>query len=139
MVWYAFGTAGDIDIADIHPTPEQIKKFIVEAEQLEQKSAISNSENTIQKMEFFTPFIIQAAAFTNHFSDSTSVEGAGTALFIIQQNRCATIEEIISEFKQWSDDKAKRFSKTAIISAINELEQAGFIQETFCGYQLSNN
>lgn len=96
------------------------------------------SENTLQKVEFFTPFIIKAAAFTNHFLDTASVEGAGTALFIIQQNHCASTEGIISGFKQWSDDKAKRFSEKAIISAINELEQAGFIQETLCGYQVIN-
>ncbi len=96
------------------------------------------SENTLQKIEFFTPFISRAAAFTNHFSDSTSIEGAGTALFIIQQARCATTEDVINGFKQWSEDKAKRFSEDAIKSAIKELEQAGFIQETFCGFQISN-
>ena len=31
VVGYAFGTAGDIDIANINPTPEQIKKFNNEA------------------------------------------------------------------------------------------------------------
>ena len=31
VVWYAFGTAGDIDIANINPTPEQIRKFNKEA------------------------------------------------------------------------------------------------------------
>ena len=36
-VWYAFGTAGDIDIANVNPTPEQIQKFIYEAAEFEQK------------------------------------------------------------------------------------------------------
>ena len=94
------------------------------------------SEQTLQKIEFYIPFIQKAAEFTNHFSDSKSVEGAGTALFIIQQARCATIEEIITGFKLWSDDKAKRFPEKSIISAVNELEQAGFIQNSFCGYQV---
>lgn len=129
---------------DIDVVAKRIKEFekyhkvknTNEAYEILMKKLIS--ENTLQKMNFFTPFIIQAAAFTNHFSDSTSVEGAGTALFIVQQNHCVTTEEIIYGFKQWSDDKAKRFSETAIIYAINELEQAGFIQKTFCGYQVSN-
>ena len=34
VVWYAFGTAGDIDIANINPTQEQIQKFNQEAEQI---------------------------------------------------------------------------------------------------------
>lgn len=36
-VWYAYGTAGDIDIANARPTQEQIQKFIDEAEQIERK------------------------------------------------------------------------------------------------------
>ena len=92
----------------------------------------------IQKLDFYTPFIKRAVEFTNHLADVTSIEGAGTALFIIQQAHCATTEEIIIGFKRWSDDKAKRFSEDAIKSAINELEQAGFIQETFMGFQIIN-
>ena len=96
------------------------------------------SEKTLQQLEFYAPFINKAYEFTNHFSDSASIEGAGTALFIIQQAHCATTEEVISGFKQWFEDKAKRFSEDSIKSAINELEQAGFIQETFCGFQIAN-
>ncbi len=97
------------------------------------------SDNTLQKIEFYIPFIKKATEFTNHFSKREAVEGAGTALFIIQQSKCATTDEIISGFKQWSDDKAKRFTEEKIISAINELEKAGFIQESLCGYQVTND
>ena len=38
VVWYAFGTAGDIDIANIQPTPEQVQKLIAEAEQIERQT-----------------------------------------------------------------------------------------------------
>ena len=31
VAWYAFGTAGDIDIANINPTQEQIQKYTTEA------------------------------------------------------------------------------------------------------------
>jgi hypothetical protein len=34
-VWYAFGVAGDVDIADFKPTPEKILSFHQEAERLE--------------------------------------------------------------------------------------------------------
>ena len=36
-VWYAFGTAGDVDIANIQLTQDQVQKFIAEAEQIERK------------------------------------------------------------------------------------------------------
>ncbi len=46
--WYAFGTAGDIDIANIQPTQEHIQKFLAEAEPIECQSraasALKNQE-----------------------------------------------------------------------------------------------
>ena len=39
VVWYAFGTAGDIDIANIQPTMEQIRKITQEAEQTVPKNS----------------------------------------------------------------------------------------------------
>ena len=130
---------------DIDVISRQIKEFekyhkvnnTKEAYEILMKKLIS--ETTLKKLEFYMPYISRSAAFTNHFSDSASVEGAGTALFIIQQMHCAATKEIVTGFKQWSADKAKRFSETAILSAIDELEQAGFIQKTLCGYQIVNN
>ena len=37
VVWYAFGTAGDIDIANVQPTQEQIQCFNSETEEMERK------------------------------------------------------------------------------------------------------
>ena len=34
VVWYAFGTAGDIDIANIRPTEEEIRNYVKEANQI---------------------------------------------------------------------------------------------------------
>ena len=45
VVWYAFGTAGDIDIANSQPTPEQVQKFIQEAEKMEMKSKLTNQKH----------------------------------------------------------------------------------------------
>lgn len=96
------------------------------------------SDNTIQKIEFFSPFIEKAAMFSNHLSNKTEIEGAGTALYLIQEKGCADTDEIINGFKTWSDDKAKRFPEESILSAISELEKAGLIEKTLCGYQISN-
>ena len=37
ILQYAYGTAGDIDIASSRPTPEKVQRFIAEAEQKEQE------------------------------------------------------------------------------------------------------
>lgn len=37
ILQYAYGTAGDIDIAASRPTPEKVQRFIAEAEQKEQE------------------------------------------------------------------------------------------------------
>lgn len=97
------------------------------------------SDNVLQKIKFYSPFIERAASFTNHFSKREEIEGAGTALFIIQQKCCATADEIFEGFKQWSEDKAKRFPERSILYAIDELEKEGFIQKTLSGYQIADS
>lgn len=42
VIWYAFGTAGDIDIANIQPKPEQIQRFNKETEQREWERNVQN-------------------------------------------------------------------------------------------------
>jgi len=38
VVGYAFGTAGDIDIANVNPTPEQIQNVVKEIERIEDET-----------------------------------------------------------------------------------------------------
>lgn len=94
------------------------------------------SQATQKKLDFYIPFIKKAASFTNRFNTTEDVEGAGTALFIIQQNGCISLPDIIDQFKKWSEDKANRFSDTAITSAVASLEGFGFIENTFLGYSI---
>lgn len=96
------------------------------------------SQTTQEKLDFYIPFIKQAADFTNQFNTTEDVEGAGTALFIIQQNDCISLPDIIDQFKKWSEDKAARFSDTAITSAVIALEKFGFIENTFLGYSIKS-
>ena len=94
------------------------------------------SQTTQEKLNFYIPFIKQAAAFTNQFDTTEAVEGAGTALFIIQQNKIIDLSNIIAHFKTWSADKAARFSEDAITAAVKALEEFGFIENTLCGYRI---
>lgn len=95
---------------------------------------------TIQdKLDFYIPYIEKAAEFTNKLPSVQDVEGAGTALFIVQQNKVIDSNGIVQEFKNWSEDKAARFSEESIYKAIDSLEANGFIKNTLCGYELNKN
>ena len=48
VAWYAFGTAGDIDIANINPTQEQIQKYTTEAAKKENNE--QSNTNKILRM-----------------------------------------------------------------------------------------
>lgn len=97
------------------------------------------SQATQEKLDFYIPFIKQATIFTNQFKTTEGVEGAGTALFIIQQKGTIDIKGIITEFKKWSEDKANRFTEDTIAEAVDSLEKFGFIENTFFGYRLKTH
>lgn len=96
------------------------------------------SQSVQEKLDFYIPFIKKATEFTNSFLSTLDVEGAGTALFIIQQNPFIDENGIIQGFKNWSEDKAKRFDNKSILAAINSLEKTGFIEKTLCGYEITH-
>ena len=48
VVWYAFGTAGDIDIANINPAQEQILKFVKEVEPVERENLQTVHRQTLR-------------------------------------------------------------------------------------------
>lgn len=47
VVWYAFGTAGDIDIANINPTQEQIRSYVREVEQIKKENLQTRYRQTL--------------------------------------------------------------------------------------------
>ena len=49
VVWYAFGTAGDVDIANVQPTEEEIRKF---AQEVEKMKIESNTEDRKYRSTF---------------------------------------------------------------------------------------
>lgn len=49
VAWYAFGTAGDIDIANINPSPEQIWKFIAEVRQIEWQHTVASEPAKLEQ------------------------------------------------------------------------------------------
>ena len=57
-----------------------------------------------------------------------------TVLFIIQQADGMTEQEIINQFKAWSQRKAEKFTITDIKVSIELLLDSGYIEEPLMGY-----
>ncbi len=49
MIWYAFGAAGNIDIAYAQPTEENIQKFNHEADEIERKRINQAEQEKVQQ------------------------------------------------------------------------------------------
>lgn len=47
VVWYAFGTAGDIDVANTHPALEQIRNYVREVEQIKKENLQTRYRQTL--------------------------------------------------------------------------------------------
>lgn len=94
------------------------------------------SKSLQDKLNFYIPFIKQAAAFSNQLKKPKEIEGAGTALYIIQQNQPIDLKDVVRVFKSWSEEKAEKFSEESIIKAISALECGGFIENTFYGFKV---
>lgn len=108
-------------------TYEQIYKVIV-------------SKKTEEKLVKLNPAIEKATKYVNEISSDKKLEGVATVLFIIQKNNQMNEEGIINKFKEWSDDKAKRFSKKYIQECIGYLEDTNIISKNICNeYELSSN
>lgn len=48
-------------------------------------------------------------------------------------------EEIVYEFKRWSEDKANRYSEEEIVNGIEKLFETEIIEKTLMGYTLSQS
>lgn len=97
------------------------------------------SDKTDKKLEKLDSAIKQSVSFVNAIGEDKMLEGIATVLFLIERSEDDLQEGYIVElFKNWSEDKARRFSEEEIISYINYLEDKGMIEKNILGfYQLS--
>lgn len=62
------------------------------------------------------------------------MEGIATVLYIVQKNNAKyDLQSITEQFKNWSEDKEKRFSEEEIVEYINYLEDTNIILKNICG------
>ena len=82
---------------------------------------------------------LKAAHYVNQISSDKHLEGVSTVLYLVQTGVPKNHEEIIHEFKAWSDDKSNRFSREDISNCISYLEDTGIISLDMYGkYQLTS-
>ncbi|WP_337520356.1 type II toxin-antitoxin system antitoxin DNA ADP-ribosyl glycohydrolase DarG [Anaerotignum faecicola] len=94
------------------------------------------SESVEKKIAEIMPSLTRACTFVNSVRTNTELECLSTICFLIETNGALFGEEIVTGFKEWSEDKAKRFNEDMIYSGINRLLLEGIIEEGFIGYQI---
>lgn len=91
------------------------------------------SEKTTRLLNRLLPAIDKAVAYVNGIESDHELEGLATAAYLVQTFSRIDAGQLIFEFKQWSDDKAARFSEEEIEKYIDGLEQAGMIEKDITG------
>lgn len=80
-----------------------------------------------------SPSIIKATKFVNSIKSESRLECVATVMFIIQKNINCDEKKIVELFKNWSDEKAIRFTEKEIIDSISYLEKEGIIYKDIVG------
>ena len=96
------------------------------------------SDKVNKKIELILPNVEKATTYVNKIEENKMLEGVATVHFIIKKNNgILDSNEIVKHFKEWSDDKARRFSEQYIMMCIDYLEDTGLIIKNLLGvYEL---
>ena len=98
------------------------------------------SKKTEEKLAKLLPAIDRATSYINKIATDKKLEGIATVLFIVQKGNRISEENIIKQFKAWSEDKAARFSEKYIGECISYLVETDIISTDVCGnYEVSAN
>ena len=95
------------------------------------------SESVRSTLAELLPYIQKACEFVNSINSDHELECLATICYIIEKSNGITTEDIIQNFKAWSEEKAKRFTEDEIIDGIQSLYKRGIIQKGFVGYQFA--
>ena len=95
------------------------------------------SDKINQKLAELTPAIRQSLNFVNSIEHDKMLEGVATVTYLFEQTKELTAEQVIVQFKDWSVDKAKRFSDKEITGYIEYLEGQEMLEKNiFHKYKL---
>jgi O-acetyl-ADP-ribose deacetylase (regulator of RNase III) len=91
------------------------------------------------KLGTLEPFIEKAADYVNNLRSTHELECLSTVTYLLKEKEELSQEEIVDEFKRWSEDKGNRFSEEEIINGIEKLFETDIIEKTLMGYTLSKS
>jgi len=131
----------DNSIVIISRTIKEFQKYhnvknTEEAYQILYNRIVSDKVNT--KLSQLTPYIEKAVNYVNLIKTNHELECLATIVFLINEQKILTQDEIIKYFKQWSDDKANRYSEYDILNGIEKLYNSNIIEKTLTGYSVMN-
>ena len=96
------------------------------------------SRKTEDKLKKLLPAIKKSTEYINQITTDKKVEGIATVLYIIETNYQISTDDIIKNFREWSEDKANRFSRKYICECIDYLEQTNIvIKDIFGNYEIA--
>jgi O-acetyl-ADP-ribose deacetylase (regulator of RNase III) len=91
------------------------------------------SKSVQNKLDTFDPYIKQSIRLVNSINTSKELELLSSVCCIIEENPIVYEETIVNGIKDWSEEKAKKFSKDDIIHAIITLQDFGIVQKELSG------
>lgn len=98
------------------------------------------SKKIVEKYNELHQAVEKATEFVNEIKTDKKLEGIATVLYLVQNGESKDKEHLVTAFKDWSEDKANRFSKKYILDCIDYLEQESIISLDICGnYELTRN
>ncbi len=97
------------------------------------------SEKTTSKLDALLPLVEKASDYVNSVPDNQTLECLTTILFILNANGDLEKDQIVEVFKNWSEDKAKRFSENEIKQGLVYLCNTGMVERTLIGYRSINS
>ena len=98
------------------------------------------SEKVDSKFNKLHAAVMKSTKYINAIQTDKKLEGVATVLYLVQTGSSKNKEQLIEEFKNWSEDKANRFSDKYISECIDYLEETSVISLDICAnYELARN
>lgn len=130
----------DNSIAIISRTIKEFQKFhnvknTDEAYRILYNKIVSGKiESALSELE---PSILKATTYVNSISTNHELECIATILFLVEEKKVLSEDEIVEQFKTWSEDKATRFSVEDILTGIYKLSDSNIIEKNLMGYSIA--
>ena len=94
------------------------------------------SENIDNKFAELVSPINRACLYVNQIKDDHELECLSTICFLIEEASSLSSEQILIKFKQWSQEKALKFTDKEILSGIYKLNDTNIIEKNLIGFSL---